>query len=32
MKRFAGLFFVLIALISGAHAQQKKRVAVRNFE
>src|SRR5437867_10636681 len=32
MKRFAGLLFVLFALVSVSHAQQKKRVAVMNFD
>src|SRR5689334_14321573 len=32
MKRFAGLLFVLFALVSVTHAQQKKRVAVMNFD
>src|SRR5258708_28927477 len=32
MKRFAGLFFVLCALVTVSHAQQKKRVAVMNFD
>jgi len=32
MKRFAGLMFVLFALVSISHAQQKKRVAVMNFD
>src|SRR6476660_1996468 len=32
MKRFAGLMLVLFALVSISHAQQKKRVAVMNFD
>ena len=32
MKKLAGLVFVLFAFVSTSHAQQKKRVAVMNFD
>src|SRR5215471_13211483 len=32
MKRFAGLIFVLFVVVSISRAQQKKRVAVMNFD